>query len=148
MILDSLENSSRYELLHPAFKKAFDFLRSTDLSALKPGKIELEGDALFVNCAEFEMKQPDETAPEIHRDYIDIQLPLSGSEQMGYLPASELHNPAAPYQAEQDIQFFNDPVTTLVNVQPGQFVIFFPEDAHQPGLGTGMIRKLVVKVRV
>ena len=56
MVLDSLNNSSKYEGLHHAFKKAFDFIKSTDFSKLEPGKIELDGKDLFVNFAEVDRK--------------------------------------------------------------------------------------------
>ena len=32
MILDSLNNTKKIECLHPLFKKAFDYLKSTDFS--------------------------------------------------------------------------------------------------------------------
>ena len=52
MILDTLENSGLYESIHPRFKKAFDYLKNTDLVALPFGKIELEGASLVVNVVE------------------------------------------------------------------------------------------------
>jgi beta-galactosidase beta subunit len=44
--------------------------------------------------------------------------------------------------------FFADKATSFLNVQPYEFVVFLPEDAHQPGIGTGQYRKIIVKVRV
>ena len=49
MILDSLNNTERIECLHPLFKKAFDYLKSTDFSKVEDGKYELEGSRLYVN---------------------------------------------------------------------------------------------------
>ena len=37
MILDSLENRARYYALNPRLEKAFDYLLSTDLGALRAG---------------------------------------------------------------------------------------------------------------
>ena len=41
MILDSLNNTKKIECLHPLFKKAFDYLKSTDFSKVEDGKHEL-----------------------------------------------------------------------------------------------------------
>ena len=35
MILDSLENSKRIECIHPLFKQAFDYVKSTDFSKME-----------------------------------------------------------------------------------------------------------------
>ena len=43
MVLDSLQNSAKYESLHPAFKQAFDFVKNTDWSKMEPGKTMLNG---------------------------------------------------------------------------------------------------------
>ena len=48
MILDSLENSIHYESLNPYFKQAFDYIKNTDWSQVKPGKIELDGKNCYI----------------------------------------------------------------------------------------------------
>jgi beta-galactosidase beta subunit len=35
----------------------------------------------------------------------------------------------------------------VLKVQLGEFAIFFPEDGHQPGIGEGTFRKIIVKIR-
>ena len=49
MILDSLNNTKKIECLHPLFKKAFDYLKSTDFSKVEDGKHELDGSRLYVS---------------------------------------------------------------------------------------------------
>ena len=46
-----------------------------------------------------------------------------------------------------DFTFYRDPVERVFTLSPGEFVIFFPEDAHAPCIGEGVIRKVVAKVR-
>ena len=41
MILDSLENSKRIECIHPLFKQAFDYVKSTDFSKMEDGKYDI-----------------------------------------------------------------------------------------------------------
>jgi len=148
MILDSLKNSAMYEGLHPRFKAAFDFVKNTDFSKLEPGKIELDGKNLFVNFAEGTGKTPEDAKMETHNEYIDIQVPFTSTEIMGYIPAVDLKAPVDGYNTEKDITFFTDKASTFVTVLPGQFAIFFPEDGHQPGIGEGTFRKIIVKVKV
>ena len=44
-------------------------------------------------------------------------------------------------------QFFDDPISELIEVQPGQFVVFDTCHAHAPTIGFGSIKKLVGKIR-
>jgi YhcH/YjgK/YiaL family protein len=54
--------------------------------------------------------------------------------------------PAGTYDPGRDIEFFTDRPDVWIPVKPGQFVVFFPEDAHAPLVGAGEIHKIVVKV--
>ena len=49
MIVSNLQNSSRIEPLHPLFKQLFDYVKSHDLLHTPCGRIELDGDNLFIN---------------------------------------------------------------------------------------------------
>lgn len=148
MILDALNNSQRIEPLHPLFKKAFDYIKSTDFSQMEDGKTELEGDRLIVNINSFCGKEKAEAAIETHKKYIDIQLPLLGVEKIGWKAGAELQEESIPYNEENDIAFYVDRPTAYTKIYPGQFAVYFPEDGHAPGIGQGNIRKVIVKVRV
>ena len=148
MILDALKNSAQYESVHPRFKKVFEFLRKTDLVALPLGKLELEGSDLFVNVIEIEGKSADEAKMETHNRYIDIQVPVTASETMGWVAVSQLKQSTQEYNPEKDVAFFADKATNFILVQQGEFAVFFPEDAHQPGIAQGQIKKVIVKVLV
>ena len=67
MILDSLNNTEKIECLHPLFKKAFDYLKSTDFSKMEDGKYELEGSRLYVNVASIFGKEKKDAAIETHK---------------------------------------------------------------------------------
>jgi YhcH/YjgK/YiaL family protein len=148
MIIDSLQNAGLYESLHPHFKQAFDYLKNTDLSQLQPGKTALDGSNLTVAISDNHLKNPADAKLETHDEYIDIQIPLSAPETYGWKQRAECKIVAQPYNAEKDIAFFGDVPTTYVTLQPGEFVIFFPEDGHAPCIGTGDLRKMLFKVRV
>ncbi len=148
MVLDSLQNSAKYESLHPAFKQAFDFVKNTDFSKLEPGKIMLNGKDLFVNYTLATGKTEDVAKMETHKDYIDIQIAIEQVETMGYIPTKDLKEPREPYNAEKDITFYYDKAQNFIKVYPGQFAIFFPEDGHQPCIAEGQFHKIIVKVKI
>ncbi len=148
MILDSLQNAGLYQSVNPRFKKAIEFLQNTDLKTLPLGKMELDGPELFVNVVEMAGKTADEAKMETHNNYIDIQVPVTAAETMGWISAHKLKQTTQEYNPEKDVAFFADPATNFIIVQPLEFAIFFPEDGHQPGIGTGMIKKVIVKVKV
>jgi biofilm protein TabA len=146
MILDTLAHADRYTAGNDTLKRAFDYLTATDLTSLPTGRIEL-GEQMYAVVMEEPGRDRAAAALEVHRRYIDIQLSLSGSEEMGWRPLETCQEPG-PYDADTDLQFFAGAPDTWLTVGAGQFVIFFPEDAHAPMVSTGSIRKLVVKVPV
>ena len=148
MILDTLENSGLYESIHPRFKKAFDYLKNTDLEALPFGKIELESASLVVIVAEITGKTADIAKMETHNKFIDIQVPIGKTETMGWISGSKLNELTEAYDDEKDVSFFADKASNFIDVQPFEFAIFFPEDGHQPGIGDGIYKKIIVKVMV
>ncbi|MCC8143306.1 MAG: YhcH/YjgK/YiaL family protein [Tannerellaceae bacterium] len=148
MILDSLNNTTRFEVLNPLFKKAFDYVKTTDLTTVEDGKYEIEGKDLFISVVTICGKLKEDAKMETHNEYIDIQMPLQGVESIGWKAGSELKEAIGEYNPEKDITFFVDKPTTYDKIYPGQFAIYFPEDGHAPGIGEGTIRKAIVKVRV
>ena len=74
MIVSRLENSSRIESLHPLFKQLFDYVKTHDLLNAPLGRIELDGDNLFINNVNPECVPADKQVLEMHRDYIDGRL--------------------------------------------------------------------------
>ena len=148
MILDTLANADRYAALHLLFPRAIEFLRSTDLHALAPGRYPIEGEHLFAIVEAVAGRGRIEAKLECHRRYIDIQLVLEGVDEMGWKPVRDCREPVADYSEKYDIQFFHDAPASWVATLPGAFCIFFPQDAHAPLVSTGSIRKVVLKIAV
>ncbi len=148
MIVDRLENLKKYVSLNPLFAQAMDFLEKTDLNTLEVGKIELKGKDLVVNVAQTAPKTKEEAKLETHNEFIDIQIPLSGTEIMGYTAAEDCLPANAPYNAEKDLTFFEGLAEDYIVVKPGMFAIFFPQDGHAPGITSTGVKKVIVKVKV
>lgn len=100
-----------------------------------------------MNVAQTKAKAKEEAKLETHRDFIDIQIPLSDVEVMGYTPASACQPADAPYNEEKDITFFQGLAESYIAVKPGMFAIFFPQDGHAPGVTPVGVKKVIVKVK-
>ena len=149
MILDSLKNSALYYGVHPRMKKAFELIASTDWTKVEPGIHELDGKDIYVNVMERELKLKKDAKLEVHNEYIDIQVLVSGTcESFGWSERKDLCKPQSEFNKEKDIQLFDDEPQTYYTLRPGQFTVLFPEDGHAPMVGEGTVRKIIVKVRL
>ncbi len=148
MILDRLEQADLYTPLHRHFSDAFAFLRQDGLAELSAGKHEIAGDDVYAVVIKGSGGVAEEAKLEAHRKYIDIQFLVSGTDQMGWKSRNLCVNSHSDYDPEIDAELFTDTSSAWVNVEPGCFAVFFPEDAHAPGCGKGEFHKVVVKVSV
>ena len=143
-----LGQSARYADLHPAFARAFAFLRETDLISLSPGRHDIDGDAIYVSIDHVDGRGREGARLEVHRRHIDIQLTLRGEEQIGWKPLDSCETPDDAFDDSRDVGFFRDRPATWLSLPPGTFAIFFPEDAHAPLAGSGPLKKAIVKICV
>jgi YhcH/YjgK/YiaL family protein len=130
------------------WKKAFAFLKETDLINLPTEKHELDGKNLFVAVSEYNSKELNETKYEAHKKYVDIQYVISGEEQLGVTPLESV-NASEPYNEEKDLIFYKFEGGNFFKANPNNFFIFFPEDVHRPCIKTTEsvpVKKLVVKL--
>ena len=112
------------------------------------GRIEVDGDHLFINNVNPECVTSDQQVLELHHDYIDVHILLEGEEMIGWKALEDLQNETKAYSKEEDCALYSDRPTTYVSLLPGQFVIVYPEDPHAPVIGSGKIRKLIAKVKL
>lgn len=147
MIIGKLEECEKVESLHPDFKEVFHYIRSHGLSKLSPRRISLKEGEMWIDTAAPELRESSGADLELHREYIDIQVVLEGEETYGWEAAGDLKAERIPYDAGRDIAFYKDRPRFYFTLRPGEFVIFFPEDAHAPCIGRGQIKKLVAKIR-
>lgn len=148
MILDTLAQADRYSALHPLFARAFAFLCQAGLGTLAPGRHAIEGEQLFAIVEHGTGRTRAQAQLECHRRYIDIQLVLEGTDEMGWKPVAQCASPATDYDAARDIRFFSDAPSSWIATPAGSFCLFFPDDAHAPLVSLGFIRKVVVKIAV
>lgn len=146
MIVDTIDNIGKYVSLNPLFEEVVNFINTHDLSSLEVGKHAIVGNDLFVNIANANGKSEEDAVFETHRKMIDIQIPLDAPEAYGYKPLADLPN--VEYNEEKDItKYPGVKAETIVCCKPGEFAIFFPQDGHQPCIGTGVIHKAIFKIK-
>ncbi len=149
MIIDTLTNAEKYFGLHTGFKSAFEYLMAADLQALAPGTYEVDDDVkIFLTEKEGMTPAVASQKFECHNQNIDIQLCIRGNETLGWKPRADCAAPKGAYSEEKDVLFFEDAPDMYFSLKAGQFVIFYPEDVHAPMIAEGLIKKLVVKVRI
>ena len=148
MVLDRIENFEKYLSLNPNFVKAMEFLQNSNLQDLPLGRNEICGDMVFANVVEAKAKSKDEAPIEIHRKYIDVHVPLSGDELIGYTPLAEL--PYAEFVEADDAALYPLSLSArdYFNVRRGEFVIFFPQDGHAPAITPTPLKKIILKVAI
>lgn len=129
---------------------AFAFLKNNDLSKLEAKRYDLDGNNLYIIISEYNSKDENAARFEIHREYIDIQYVIAGHELIGVAPLSSRTSILEQYDAAKDIEFVSVSQERKFKASPDRFFIFFPSDAHRPGMKDGEnspVRKLVVKIK-
>lgn len=148
MIYDTLNHLEQYQGLFPRLYRGLELLRTTDFSSLADGPYEVEGKDLFFSLQSYESK-PANLTPEAHRDYIDIQFLVEGTEKVGVAPLEDMLEEVEG-RPDSDIWFYRGPVDEIT-LSGSRFAVFFPGDAHAPGIAPekpAPCRKCIVKVRL
>ena len=149
MILDRLDNADTYAAVD-ALADAFAFLRRGGFDELATGRHEVGGERMYVMVNRYTTKPPSELPYEAHRAWLDVHYIVSGRETLywqdiGAMPEGE------GYQADGDAELFRHDGGLPVVLEPGMFVVLYPQDAHKPGCiadATVPTVKVVVKLRL
>ena len=146
MIIDELAHLKDYIPLFPSLRSVCEFMDEYDIRTRPEGRAELNLEGGFVNIQTVPAKTADEARLETHRKMIDVQIPLSGDETIGYSPLGELSD--ADYDDAADISFYKERAHSYVVVKRGMFAIFQPQDAHAPGVTPVVLKKAVFMIPV
>lgn len=147
MIFDRIENAHLYTALGSRIAKAFEYLQTADFTRLAPGRYDIDGDNLFAMVNAYETKERDECELEGHRQYIDLQFMVEGSELIGYAPLSN-QLLSVKQVSEEDCQFFQGEASFIL-LEEGMFALLLPADLHMPCIRASheRVKKVVVKIR-
>ncbi|MEA2062188.1 MAG: YhcH/YjgK/YiaL family protein [Gemmatimonadota bacterium] len=152
MISDSLDMHERYLNAAPGLGKAFAWLSKNAKDPPGDGKYEIGGERVFAIVVTYTTAPRSEKILEGHQRYIDLQyLAAGGPEAIPFVPAGR-----APITEDYDptadlVKYDPEAAKSEIVLEQGDFAIFFPEDAHMPGVAHAEpveVKKIVVKVRV
>lgn len=147
--IDRKDFAIRYHAHKDRWDKAFEFLGRTDLDTLKAGNHEIDGKNVYAIIQEYNSKNPEDAQYESHRHYTDIQHIISGTEAIGLIDLSQT-SVKTPYVEDKDIAFYTASGGSRHVATKDYFFIFFPDDAHMPGMKVDEnipVRKVVIKVK-
>ncbi len=150
MIFDKLSNAKLY-FGDERLKKGFEFLLNNNLKNFGEGKIVIDNENIFANFSSLKTKNEQYKKFEAHRKYIDIQYVIKGRERMGFGLRDSFSDVVVPYDENKDVEFLNGDKYSFVNVEEGEFAVFYPDDVHAPMLSINddiEIKKVIVKIKV
>ncbi|MDD6144640.1 MAG: YhcH/YjgK/YiaL family protein [bacterium] len=145
MIYDRMENLFKYRGMHPGLDKAIEFLSAHSLKELPSERTEVDGDSVYFSRSNRPLHAPSKLRFESHGKYIDLQIGVESGESIRYLPALQLPDWG---EWQGDIRFAPacEPGVVL-ELKKEHFAVFFPQDAHMPGIGEGFSNKIVFKIK-
>jgi YhcH/YjgK/YiaL family protein len=146
--IDYIEFARQYHINSTYWDAAFRFLKEHDLKTLAKGKYPIDGDNVFATVTEDPTKDFEKTNWESHRKYVDLQCIISGDEKMGVWPVATA-TVTKPYDDQKDVANYKAEGKFYIGTG-GVFFIFFPTNAHRPGItpgGNQAVKKIVIKVR-
>jgi YhcH/YjgK/YiaL family protein len=149
MIFDHLENAAIYYPLGPGFELGLQYLRAVNPET-PVGKLELEGRNVRASIESYTTTPALGRDYEAHRLHADIQYIVSGKELIYHAPIGRLRE-TQPYDPEKDVTMYEGGDIQPIYLNPGQFTILWPQDAHKPNSswrGPTDNKKVVIKVRI
>ena len=136
--------------LHPVLQQALTLAIAANPQEKTPGRYALQGENIFMNVMHFTTQSPEQKKAELHQQYIDIQMLLSGEERILF-GMTDSARQCEEMHIEDDYQLCSQIADEQAMVlKPGKFVIFMPGEPHKPGCVVQApmdIKKVVIKVR-
>ncbi|TAK12823.1 MAG: DUF386 domain-containing protein [Acidobacteria bacterium] len=148
MIFDALSEAAPY--FSGAWWRDVLAFAATVTPATPVGEQQIRGEDLLVRVLDLTTGPAETAVLESHRRYTDVQIVIEGGEFIRVWPAAQL-TVRDPYDAGRDVMFYEHPADApvVIDLMPGTFAVFRPQDAHMPALMKGAparLRKMVFKV--
>ena len=153
MIFDNVKNKDRYKSV-TYIGEALDNAEKYSDPALAIGPYPIR-DGLRAVVNRYESAPYARGKFENHREYIDLQYIVSGTERILVVPADKAehvreYDPAADYE-----MYDADPAKAVeLRLKAGDFAVLFPGEAHCPGViaaaegAPERVEKIVFKIKI
>lgn len=149
MVFGNIRNEKEIFRLEEKVRKCLEYAAGHDLKTYEKGRHEIDGEDLFVNIAEYETAAVEDRFWEAHRDYLDLHLMLQGRERIdiGFIDDMKQRE----YVPEDDfLPLDGEPCCSAV-LNPGNFLLAYPEDGHRTGVAVKKpekIKKAIFKIKI
>jgi len=141
----------KYKGLNVGLDQAIDFLTSNNLEELPVG-LTTVNDLVTITKLVYVGKDEVNCIPEQHKEHLDMQILLKNKEYCNYdyleeIDETKIHT---PYNDVKDVVKYSVPLRNKIIMDTNNFVLFTPDDIHQPSIKMNdeEIIKLVVKVKI
>lgn len=149
MIIGEIDHLSQISIGNELLSEALKWVAEHYKNPFEKGSVFIREDKkIKVNSEIVAMLPQERQMLEAHRMFIDIHVPISSEETIGWASLKHLRNITKKYDSDNDIEFYGDEPQSYITVYPGQCVIFFPEDAHAPNIGIGQHKKFCIKIAI
>lgn len=128
------------------YDKALQFIKENDLNRFPVGKHVIEEDKLWMVIIDTELRPASNAQLEVHDEFLDIHIPLSGPESYGVCPRCMCSRPNGSIDKQNDILFFDDEIHNIITKKAGEMIVFDTNTAHAPLIGNGRIKKALFKI--
>ena len=138
-----------YRGLSPNLDTALRFLMTADLSALHPGRNDIDGDNVYLNRFDYDTIPPEKGFFEAHDAYLDVHILLSGEEKIAVANRDTLEE--FERDSATDYIGYHGQAQSLCDMDSGKVLVVWPRDAHMVKLqrdGVSHVEKAVLKVKV
>ena len=102
MILDELKNAKQYAGIHAGVDKALEAMKQYTADNYPLGKVEIDGDNVFLLLNSYETRTKEEAKAEAHRKYIDVMYMVEGAETIYVKSVDRLKNITTEYTPEME----------------------------------------------
>lgn len=149
MLACNLADAEKNDYVSERFRRAYAWLRDTDLDRIAVGSYPVGGEDVIANVQEYETAPAKSLRLETHDVFYDVQYVISGNERFGMT----MDRPAEFEESrlEEDIAFYAEPwVSSELILGLGDLVVVPPKQGHKPHCAVEApeaVRKVVVKVR-
>ena len=151
MIYGEIKDLNQYKGISKNLDKAIEYILNEEYKKGIPGKNIIDGDNLYFNYPDCAItKEVKEGFLEGHKKYIDIHIVISGEENLGYTPRSEV-KVKKEYDSEKDYDHLDGEIEVIYKMTKDRFILFFPLEPHMPCLKVGekkKIKKAVYKIKI
>lgn len=149
MIYAKNSDALTYRGIHPNLDMALERITKEFLSSVGEERVEIKGSDVYATRFTYETIPEEESFFEAHKNYLDIHLMLEGAERVEIAPPETLTE--FDRVEANDFYAYRGPAHYRLALDPGNFLVVFPNDAHRIKMELERperVSKVVFKVRI